>query len=374
MYKSKKEKLKKVIIEKIILFLNNKYGGIFKDKGYTQTMLNTDLNKLLTDNEIKNFQFAKDIQKYEKIILQKVSKLQNPKVIPLEMNQIEKLLPKHSDSLNQKEINNENKKNNRLINVKNNENDNLNKNNIPYSTEKIKQLKLKENDKFAVQAKKDYNNYLEEEKIQKLKLIEKQRQQKEALEMQIREKKEREKQLKEEDNKIYNGFNIGSENLNDKKVKLQKNKINYNNNDNNFINNNNSNNIEPKNNNLNLQYENTPFEQKIRDQRLYDEKKLMREMEEQRQKELEYERKEKEKKRKMLEEFRKGLDAQINEKKKNLNFINDEKNEDRLLNDKINQEILEKKENDKKNKINKINQYKNELDLQIKNKVNNNNN
>ena len=68
------------------------------------------------------------------------------------------------------------------------------------------------------------------------------------------------------------------------------------------------------------------------------------------------------------------MEEQINEKKKNLNNLNNEKNEDRLLNDKINQEILEKKENDKKNKLNKINQYKNELDLQIKNKVNNNNN
>ena len=364
MYQSKKEKLKKTIIEKIMLFLTNKYGGIFKDKNYSQTMLNADLNKLLTDNEIKNFQFARDIQKYEKLILQKISKIQNQKVIPLEMNQIEKLLPKHSNSLNQNENVLKKEKNNRII-KKNDENKNIEQK-IPYSTEKMKQLKLKENDKFAVQAKKDYNNYLEEEKMQKLKLIEQKRQQKEALEMQIREKKEREKQLKEEENKIYNGFNIGSENYNNNKkinsqilnnnnnINIEKNNINYNNNNNNF--------------------ENTPFEQKIREQKIYDEKKLLKEMEEQRQKELDYEQKEKEKKRKMLEEFKKGLDEQINEKKKNLNNLNNEKNEDRLLNDKINQEILEKKENDKKNKLNKINQYKNELDLQIKNKVNNNNN
>ena len=32
MYQSKKEKLKKTIIEKIMLFLTNKYGGILKIK------------------------------------------------------------------------------------------------------------------------------------------------------------------------------------------------------------------------------------------------------------------------------------------------------------------------------------------------------
>ena len=99
-------------------------------------MLNADLNKLLTDNEIKNFQFTRDIQKYEKLILQKISKIQNQKVIPLEMNQIEKLLPKHSNSLNQNENNiKKENKNNRIVNINKNTNDEIEQK-IPYSTEK----------------------------------------------------------------------------------------------------------------------------------------------------------------------------------------------------------------------------------------------
>ena len=65
-YKTKIEKLRKAYTEKIVLFLNNKYTKVFKDKGYSNAMLTNDVNKMMTEKEINNFDFSRDIKNMRK--------------------------------------------------------------------------------------------------------------------------------------------------------------------------------------------------------------------------------------------------------------------------------------------------------------------
>ena len=228
-YKTKLEKLRKAYTEKIVLFLSNKYTKVFKDKGYTNTMLTNDINKMLTEKEINNFDFGRDIKKYEKNVLSKVSKIQKTNYVPLEMNKINKLLPKNNNeniqndniiiNNKEKEIGNENEKNiilkekiippqikNNIFN-NNNINSNENKEEVPYSTERMERLKKKENDKWAIQAKLEHEKYLKEEKEQREKILEQKKKQKEYLEQQIKEKQEREKNKRKEEQEYYNKNN-----------------------------------------------------------------------------------------------------------------------------------------------------------------------
>ena len=209
-YKTKIEKLRKAYTEKIVLFLNNKYTKVFKDKGYSNAMLTNDVNKMMTEKEINNFDFSRDIKKYEKKVLTKVSNIQKTKYVPLNMDKINELLPK-SNNENIKNDNNiilENKENekkeikkenikipNNIINNVNLNNNNINENKeeVPYSTERMEKLKRKEKDKWAIQAKIDHENYLKEEKEQKEKIVEQRKKQKEFLEKQIKEKKKEKK-------------------------------------------------------------------------------------------------------------------------------------------------------------------------------------
>ena len=61
----KNEKMKKAIIEKVSLFLNNKYRHVFQDKGFTQEILKSEVSKLIPNRNLKAFNFA------ERIILAK---------------------------------------------------------------------------------------------------------------------------------------------------------------------------------------------------------------------------------------------------------------------------------------------------------------
>ena len=346
MQRAKNEKLKKQYVDKMLLFLNNKYSRIFKDKKLTNEKLRKEVDKLLGNQNFKTFDYQSNLKKVEKSILSKVSKIGQIKYEPVQMSKINDLLnfdkdkyiseevEKNNDNINksQKANNNLNKKNsqekkitkkeeipnktpiNNIIekkdeqNINNNLNDNKN-NNIqirPQSavlinnnrnmndfsinnivnnnnfciennninninemnnlTEKMRKLKMKEQDEWAIKAKLDHDNYIKEQNEMKKTLYEKQMKQRELLENQIKEKKEREEKLYNDKriklNKQFQNYrkNIGENELNNNLNYIDKNNNNSKNNDmnmNNYMENNN-NLVQNQNNNIIQMEKNIP--------------------------------------------------------------------------------------------------------------------
>ena len=58
----------------MILFLYNKYICVFKDKGFNNEKLRTEINKLLSNQKFKAFDYQLNLKKVEKTIFAKVSK------------------------------------------------------------------------------------------------------------------------------------------------------------------------------------------------------------------------------------------------------------------------------------------------------------
>ena len=278
MQRAKNEKLKKQYVDKMLLFLNNKYSRMFKDKKITTEKLRKDIEKLLGNQNFKNFDYQSNLKKVEKSILSKASKIGQIKYQPVQMSKINDLLnfdkdkyleenekniePAKNNNTNNKnnitrqkpkskskekinknlkqEINNDPKinmdinkngnnnsklrpqsaiidkqvnnfvlernkinnfnNNNNIINDNNfsiyNQNNNLYENdnmmNMNNLSEKMRKLKLKEQDEWAIKAKLEHDNYIKEQNESKKALYEKQMKQRELLEEQIKEKKERE--------------------------------------------------------------------------------------------------------------------------------------------------------------------------------------
>ena len=314
MQRAKNEKLKKQIVDKMILFLNNKYNRMFKDKKITNEMLRKDIDKLIGNQNFKNFDYQTNIKKVEKSILSKASKIGKIKYQPVQMNKIndllnfdkdkylaeeidknnnnkniidnniinrtEKNIKNNLDKNNEVQVNKEpiiNKENNNIkvrpqsavVSISNNQNksnnfvleknindfsinnnnnfsinnnnfsicDNQNKNEetMEYNnlSEKMRKLKLKEQDEWAIKAKLDHDNYIKEENEKKKLIYEKQMKQRQLLENQIKEKKEREEKyyndkknkLKEKYKNNYNGTNKELNNNIENEKKNQDNKL-----------------------------------------------------------------------------------------------------------------------------------------------------
>ena len=314
MQRAKNEKLKKQIVDKMILFLNNKYNRMFKDKKITNEMLRKDIDKLIGNQNFKNFDYQTNIKKVEKSILSKASKIGKIKYQPVQMNKIndllnfdkdkylaeeidknnnnkniidnniinrtEKNIKNNLDKNNEVKVNKEpiiNKENNNIkvrpqsavVSINNNQNksnnfvleknindfsinnnnnfsinnnnfsicDNQNKNEetMEYNnlSEKMRKLKLKEQDEWAIKAKLDHDNYIKEENEKKKLIYEKQMKQRQLLENQIKEKKEREEKyyndkknkLKEKYKNNYNSTNKELNNNIENEKKNQDNKL-----------------------------------------------------------------------------------------------------------------------------------------------------
>ena len=315
MQRAKNEKLKKQIVDKMILFLNNKYNRMFKDKKITNEMLRKDIDKLIGNQNFKNFDYQTNIKKVEKSILSKASKIGKIKYQPVQMNKIndllnfdkdkylaeeidknnnnkniidnniinrtEKNIKNNLDKNNEVQVNKEpiiNKENNNIkvrpqsavVSINNNQNksnnfvleknindfsinnnnnfsinnnnnfticDNQNKNEkiMEYNnlSEKMRKLKLKEQDEWAIKAKLDHDNYIKEENEKKKLIYEKQMKQRQLLENQIKEKKEREEKyyndkknkLKEKYKNNYNSTNKELNNNIENEKKNQDNKL-----------------------------------------------------------------------------------------------------------------------------------------------------
>ena len=324
MQRAKNEKLKKQYVDKMLLFLNNKYSRIFKDKKLTNEKLRKEVEKLLGNQNYKTFDYQSNLKKVEKSILSKVSKIGQIKYEPVQMSKINDLLNFDKDKYISEEAEKTNDNNSKSQNTNNNlnktnkskekktikkeeaikspptvnekieskneiqENNNMTDNNNTNSqirpqsavlmnnkgindfrinnniisnnnfciynqninemnnlSEKMRKLKLKEQDEWAIKAKLDHDNYIKEQNEMKRAQYEKQMKQRELLENQIKEKKEREEKLYNDKrirlNQQYNNYrkNIGENELNSILNNVNKNfnsnKNNYMDNDNNLV-------------------------------------------------------------------------------------------------------------------------------------------
>ena len=321
MQRAKNEKLKKQYVDKMLLFLNNKYSRIFKDKKLTNEKLRKEVEKLLGNQNYKTFDYQSNLKKVEKSILSKVSKIGQIKYEPVQMSKINDLLNFDKDKYISEEAEKTNDNNSKSQNTNNNlnktnkskekktikkeeaikspptvnekteekneiqENNNITDNNNTNSqirpqsavlmnnkgindfrinnniisnnnfciynqninemnnlSEKMRKLKLKEQDEWAIKAKLDHDNYIKEQNEMKRAQYEKQMKQRELLENQIKEKKEREEKLYNDKrirlNQQYNNYrkNIGENELNSNLNNVNKNfNSNYMDNDNNLV-------------------------------------------------------------------------------------------------------------------------------------------
>ena len=260
---SKNERLKQVNIDKIALFLNNKYNKVFKDKNFTMNALKYEISRLLVGKNMKLFNFNESIKKIEKSILKTVSNYGEIKYEPVQMDKINNLLSynnntklqentlfnnqrelpvknkikeyapkleeerKNQDYLKQPRIQSAIPKANKLNLNNNNNNNKKNANEIPYPTEKMEKLREREKNKWAIQANKEYEEYLKEQDKIKRDNYEKKMKQRKILEEQIKEKKEYEQKIKQEEKNVQPY--VTSLNF-EENVFIPNNKINNNNN------------------------------------------------------------------------------------------------------------------------------------------------
>ena len=232
---SKNERLKQVNIDKIALFLSNKYNKVFKDKNFTMETLKYEVSKLLIGKNMKTFKFSESIKKIEKSILKTVSNYGEIKYEPVQMDKINNLLSYNNTNLsnNQEKIPSKNKLNKfapkieeerknqdysnqpriqsaipkvNKLSLNNKNNIKKNSNEIPYPTEKMEKLKEREKNKWAIQANKEYEEYLKEQDKLKKDNYEKKLQQRKFLEEQIKQKKEYQNKMKQEEKNIQPYF------------------------------------------------------------------------------------------------------------------------------------------------------------------------
>ena len=139
MQRAKNEKLKKQYVDKMLLFLNNKYSRMFKDKKITTEKLRKEIEKLLGNQNFKNFDYQSNLKTVEKSILLKASKIGTIKYEPVQMSKINDLLNFDKDKYlaDESEKNNENIKH---ISTNSNKNKSKEKN-IKPNLEKNLQIK-----------------------------------------------------------------------------------------------------------------------------------------------------------------------------------------------------------------------------------------
>ena len=237
---SKNERLKQINIDKIALFLNNKYNKIFKDKNFTMNSLKYEISRLLIGKNMKLFKFDESIKKIEKSILKKLSSYGEIKYEPVQMDKINNLLTynnynnddnipsntlfnnparipkkntpkkfatkleeerKNQDCIQQPRIQSALPKSNKL-NLNGNTNTKKNSNEIPYPTEKMEKLREREKNKWAIQINKEYEEYLKEQDKLKKDNYEKKLKQRKFLEEQIKQRKEYQQKIKLEEKNV----------------------------------------------------------------------------------------------------------------------------------------------------------------------------
>ena len=192
---SKNELMKQINIDKIALFLSNKYNKIFKDKNFTMNILKNEISRLLIGKNMKLFNFNESIKKIEKSILKTVSNYGEIKYEPIQMDKINNLLSynntitsqpniisnksgnnpiknklkEYAPKIQEEQKNPEHLKSQRIQSAfpkSNKLNLIINKKDlkdVPYPTEKMEKLREREKNRWAVQANKEFEEYLKEQ-------------------------------------------------------------------------------------------------------------------------------------------------------------------------------------------------------------------
>ena len=477
---SKNERLKRVNIDKIALFLNNKYNKVFQDKNFSMNALKYEISRLLVGKNMKVFNFNESIKKIEKSILKTVSNYGEIKYEPVQMDKINNLLSYNNNSIQSNTLSNvqphlpiknkikeyapnleEERKNQDILkpqriqsaipkvnklNLNNNNNVKKNLNEVPYPTEKMEKLREREKNKWAIQANKEYEEYLKEQDKLKRDNYEKKLKQRKILEEQIKERKEYEQKMRQEEKNVqpyatslkfdevefnYNNRvnnmkekenkrrplsskpmikrrkeeieyqkqieedlkkyqeqeNMKKKILRDKYKEMQK--ENYDNaikkkkekikekeiekSEKNNVNifdkeDNRAKEIFLKNQLKVEQFSKNKINQNIKHQLAinnYENQKYKKEIEQEKKRFINEELAQNEKKKKMMDDFKKGLDAQIKEKQRLKELKDKEKINENKDNLNVNNQIMEENNIRNKAKYEKINNYKRELDEQV---------
>ena len=477
---SKNERLKRVNIDKIALFLNNKYNKVFQDKNFSMNALKYEISRLLVGKNMKVFNFNESIKKIEKSILKTVSNYGEIKYEPVQMDKINNLLSYNNNSIQSNTLSNvqphlpiknkikeyapnleEERKNQDILkpqriqsaipkvnklNLNNNNNVKKNLNEVPYPTEKMEKLREREKNKWAIQANKEYEEYLKEQDKLKRDNYEKKLKQRKILEEQIKERKEYEQKMRQEEKNVqpyatslkfdevefnYNNRvnnmkekenkrrplsskpmikrrkeeieyqkqieedlkkyqeqeNMKKKILRDKYKEMQK--ENYENaikkkkekikekeiekSEKNNVNifdkeDNRAKEIFLKNQLKVEQFSKNKINQNIKHQLAinnYENQKYKKEIEQEKKRFINEELAQNEKKKKMMDDFKKGLDAQIKEKQRLKELKDKEKINENKDNLNVNNQIMEENNIRNKAKYEKINNYKRELDEQV---------
>lgn len=238
-----KEKKAKVV-EKFVQLFKNKFSKLFVDKCYTQKNLFQDLNQLITDEDLRNFEYNTMIIKVEKGLLEILSKLENEPFKGYDMTKINALISKHENAQNvTRKIVKKLDLPPKSEKVKLQMNNSVVHSIMPYNQieshrsttpecyskrDKISMLKEKEKDEWALIAKHNYQKHVNQECEKKNKEKELKRLQKEILQKQIREKELLHLQEKEENKNFFSAQLEHLKNLEHeekRKEMLQKEKI-----------------------------------------------------------------------------------------------------------------------------------------------------
>jgi hypothetical protein len=213
-----KEKKAK-IVEKFVQLFKNKFYKLFADKGYTQKNLLHDLNQLITDEDLRNFEYNTMIIKVEKGLLEILSKLENEPFKGYDMSKINSLISKHENAqkvggktikkldipLKSEKVNMQ--MNNSVVHSqlpsKPIESNRSSTPDCISKRDKISMLKEKEKDEWALIAKHNYQKHINQEQEKKNKEKELKRLQKEILQNQIREKELLHLKEKEENKNFF---------------------------------------------------------------------------------------------------------------------------------------------------------------------------
>jgi len=212
------ETKKRCLIEKFTLALKTKHAKLFKEKGYTQKMLVSDLNDMIVINELDNFNYNAYMYKLDRDILNKVlpmpmsSDYINERSIPNNINtELEQLDSKHKNDKERIDLKNglavlsggilALKKPKNIITTTNDSKqilDDVNNQILSQRNQKLQEYKLKELDLWGIRAKEEKLKYEMEKEEKQRKIREKNIELKETLEKQVQAKRKKDNSLEED--------------------------------------------------------------------------------------------------------------------------------------------------------------------------------
>jgi hypothetical protein len=179
---------KKQIVEKISIAVKTKLNKLLLEKGYTLTSLQNEIDKLISENDLKNFDYNTTMIKIEKHITEILSKLK-----PIE---------KKISSKTETKFFEEQPIDNRVVNTEPTQlpqpQQRPKSNIIIDKVEKLQNLRDKESSEWAVILKHNHKKFLEEEEERKRKDNEKRMEVKRMLDIQTKERYEQ-KQIQQKD-------------------------------------------------------------------------------------------------------------------------------------------------------------------------------